>query len=127
MVVPAEFNQDGTDASLNGVVFDGTTYWQYIFEFHGLTSNGTGYYQDLGVGCSLPDMSNWSFYTEFNGTLTNLISNESYELQPRDGPHNPQIGTSASLLDTGYGISFWFQIPETTVIGDINLALKCVL
>lgn len=126
LVTPADFEISGDDARLTGVVVNGGTHYKYEFEFHGLTNNGTGYFQELGVGCIEPDMSDWKFYPEFNGTLTNLVTGDTHALAPRDGPHHPQIGTAASLLDTGYGISFWFEIPGTTVIGDINLSLKCI-
>ena len=128
LVTPANFQQDGTDATLTGVVVNAGSYFKYEFEFHGMTDNSTAYFQDLGVGCTEPPASvsnNWLFYPQFNGTLTNLATGETFPLEARSH-HLPQVGQGASLLDNEYGISFWFEIPNTTVIGDVNLALRCV-
>ncbi len=134
LVTPADFQQDGTNATLTGVVTDGTSFWKYEFQLTGLFKGnpGDGYFQDLLSGCSMPDDSEWSYYNDFTGTLMNLQTGKLYKMTDRsNGLHKPQIGNSASLFDTEYGISFWFEIVNddgslSGVIGDVNLSLRCV-
>ena len=127
LVTPASFEVDGNNAKLTGVVVNEGSFYKYVFNLYNLTSNGTPYYQDLGVGCTQPSeevFDTWQYFQHFNGTLYDLSSGNSYPLVDR-GVH-AQIGEQGSLLNTDYGLAFWFEIPNTTVIGDINLSIKCL-
>ena len=127
LVTPASFEVDGNNAKLTGIVTSAGLFYKYVFYLFGLSSNGTPYYQDLGVGCTQPTQevfNSWKYYQHFNGTLYDLSNGNSYPLVDRGV--KAQIGQAGSLLNTDHGLSFWFEIPNSTVIGDINLSIKCV-
>ena len=126
LVVPAEFAFDNGTLNIVGVVKDDDRYFKYEFDLWDLKKEpyDSSITNSLG-GCELLNDEHWEYFHQFNGTLTNLISGESWPLLTRSY-HVPQVGCGANLFNHQFGVSFWFKIPDTNIIGDLNLDIACV-
>ncbi|MDH7447664.1 T9SS type A sorting domain-containing protein [Aquimarina sp. 2201CG14-23] len=119
-------NADGT-ATLKGEVFEyNTTNTSFVVDatFLGLTSTPPVGSPKASV-CQAEDATDWVYYTEISGTITQINGSLSYDISRRGEAF--QVGNGANVFEytpAVYGASGWFNLEgNPNSFGDFNINL----
>ncbi len=122
-------NADGT-ATLKGNVFEyNSTNTTFVVDavFSGKTSTPPAGSPKANV-CQAADATDWVYYTEISGTVTQVDGSLSYDISRRGEAF--QVGAGANIFENTanvFGASGWFNLegnPDS--FGDFNINLECV-
>ncbi|MBL0682401.1 T9SS type A sorting domain-containing protein [Aquimarina mytili] len=122
-------NADGT-ATLKGNVFEyNSTNTTFVVDavFSGRTTTPPVGSPKANL-CQAADASDWVYYTEISGTVTQVDGSLSYDISRRGEAF--QVGAGANVFEYTadvFGASGWFNLEgNPTSFGDFNINLECV-